>query len=93
MTDRLAMTREFEKLLNAEAAKRDERREEIDGQPEWVFKERWAMLQRVNSIRAARGKSHVEEERFVRMERMCEGHSDYGHKLSLYCMEFVLDKD
>lgn len=91
--ERRATIQEFERVFEKEAALRGERGDLVDDLPEWVYRERWAMIQWINTLRAKRGKSPVTEEQFVRKEQCAEGHSDYQHKLCLYSMELVLDVD
>lgn len=82
----------FQRLFEAEAAKRDERRGyDPDGSPEWVRMEREAMLRRINEERLLLAKAPLEMDLFERKELTCMGHSDYSSKLALVCMELVVD--
>ena len=90
---RREMVDKFEQLLQTEAALRNERTGMTNGELDWIVAERDAMLSEVNRLRAERGKRRITYEEFEKAEWTCQGHVDYGHKLALRCMEFVLDTD
>lgn len=99
--DRLRIFEHLRTVLVAEQDLRSERRGErfssLDSLGrdiytlEWVAKERIAMLNAVNDIRAERGVSLLRLDDIARVEQMASGHSDYTKKFALYCAELALD--
>jgi len=94
MNERTRLIQEFNDLFTDEAIQRGTRmsRSEETGEPVWVVMEAESILKRINEHRLMRDKQPLSKERYERMERMCQGHSDYQHKLALYSMELVIDE-
>lgn len=76
----------FHELLCEEADQRDSRSLE-----EWQRLERETMWNFVNEQRAERGKPPLPLEEVQWAEQKALGHSDYGTKFALYCVELVED--
>lgn len=55
----------------------------------WVVRERQAMCDAVNSMRAARGRRPVPLEDVHRAESVAQGHIDYALKYAIGCAELV----
>jgi hypothetical protein len=78
------------RTLRAEMRKRQRRDGWVDGEPEWVRRERNAMFVRVNRWRGRRRMPPVDLTEVERAEEQAEGHIDFASKWSLYCAELVL---
>ena len=93
MNERTRLIHEFNNLFTDEANQRRTRSgiSEATGDPVWVILEAAAMLKRVNEWRQFYDKKPLSKKDYERKERMCQGHSDYQHKLAIYCTELVMD--
>lgn len=95
---RLHLIGEMQKVLSRAAQERRERPDLVDdpigpwpGQElEWVLYEREQLLTAVNVERASRGLPEAALSDVKRVEQMAVGHTDYGHKFSIYCAELAM---
>lgn len=93
----LARIKQFEDLLAAEQLKRPHREKYVlwgkDEVPEWLKLELETLLKEINSQREAAELAPITMRDLRRVETMACGHSDYSHKLSIYCAELCLGDD
>lgn len=60
---------------------------------EWIVYERQVMFDAVVVERMARRLPEITMSDYVKIENMAVGHSDYTHKLAIYCAELSLKID
>lgn len=70
---------------------RVERRDLVDGIPEWILFEREQAMDAVNRLRARLGKGPTVMPMVERAESRAAGHVDYTQKFALGCADLVHD--
>lgn len=93
--DRLALRDSFLEFFRkiATTKERHKRLDMVGNELGWVVYERETMYQAVNRERAKLGKTNLDLQELMKVERSAFGHSDYASKFALGCMELVLDKE
>ena len=80
----------FQQVLLDESQHRNSRSTFIEGEIEWIVKEREAMFKTLLAERAKLGKGPVPLAALMQVERLATGHVDYADKFALGCAELVL---
>jgi len=91
LSDHLDRIKQFEDMLAAEQEKRPKRDKYVqwgnDTVPAWLKAELEMLLREINSQRDAADLPALNMRDLRRVETMACGHTDYSHKLALYCAE------
>lgn len=78
------LRRHFNGVLQDLQAQRAKRKD-------WVLYEQRVLLDIINRERSNLGKKPITSERFKRVEALAVGHSDYNHKMALYCTDLIYE--